>query len=42
MKLAAGDRRLVQVDLLYPRDSTLPQILTVKTLPVEQPSKKKS
>jgi hypothetical protein len=32
MKLAAGDRRLVQVDLLYPPDSTPPQILTVKTL----------
>jgi hypothetical protein len=32
MKLAAGDRRLVQVDLLYPPDSTPPQILTVRTL----------
>lgn len=32
MKLAPGDRRLVQVDFLYPPDSTPPQILTVRTL----------
>ena len=32
MKMAEGDRRLVQVDLLYPPDSTPPQILTIKTL----------
>ncbi|WP_339375293.1 DUF3370 domain-containing protein [Stenomitos frigidus] len=32
LKLAKGDRRLVQVDFLYPPDSTPPQILTVRTL----------
>ncbi len=36
MNLAAGDRRLVQVDLLYPPDSTPPQILTVRTLKGEE------
>lgn len=32
MKMAKGDRRLVQFDFLYPPDSTPPQILTVRTL----------
>lgn len=32
MKLGRGDRRLVQVDFLYPPDSTPPQVLTVRTL----------
>jgi hypothetical protein len=31
LEMAGGDRRLVQVDLLYPPDSTPPQMLTVKT-----------
>jgi hypothetical protein len=31
LKLAGGDQRLVQVDFLYPPDSTPPQVLTVKT-----------
>jgi hypothetical protein len=33
MQMAKGDRRLVQVDFLYPPDSTPPQVLTIKTLP---------
>ncbi|MGA7935940.1 MAG: DUF3370 domain-containing protein [Kovacikia sp.] len=32
LMMKPGDRRLVQVDLLYPADSTPPQILTVRTL----------
>jgi hypothetical protein len=32
LTMQPGDRRLVQVDLLYPADSTPPQILTIKTL----------
>lgn len=32
LAMKPGDRRLVQVDLLYPPDSTPPQVLTVKTL----------
>jgi len=32
LNLPGGDRRIVQVDLLYPPDSTPPQVLTVKTL----------
>lgn len=32
LTLPGGDRRLVQVDLLYPPDSTPPQVLTVQTL----------
>jgi hypothetical protein len=32
LRMEKGDRRLVQVDFLYPPDSTPPQILTVKTL----------
>lgn len=32
LEMPAGDRRLVQVDLLYPPDSTPPQVLTVQTL----------
>jgi hypothetical protein len=32
LNMGGGDRRLVQVDLLYPPDSTPPQVLTVKTI----------
>lgn len=32
LNMPQGDRRLVQVDLLYPPDSTPPQVLTVRTL----------
>lgn len=32
LKMPPGDRRQVQVDLIYPPDSTPPQVLTVKTL----------
>jgi hypothetical protein len=32
LNMKAGDRRLVQVDFLYPPDATPPQVLTVKTL----------
>jgi Protein of unknown function (DUF3370) len=32
LNMPAGDRRTVQVDFLYPPDSTPPQVLTVKTL----------
>jgi len=32
MNMKPGDRRLVQVDLLYPADSTPPQVLTVRTV----------
>ena len=32
LKMPAGDRRLVQLDLLYPPDSTPPQVLTVRTV----------
>lgn len=32
LPMAPGDRRLVQLDLLYPPDSTPPQVLTVRTL----------
>ncbi|NJP11768.1 MAG: DUF3370 domain-containing protein [Leptolyngbyaceae cyanobacterium RU_5_1] len=32
LNLQGGDRRVVQVDFLYPPDSTPPQVLTVKTL----------
>lgn len=31
LNIPAGDRRLVQVDLLYPPDATPPQVLTVST-----------
>ena len=31
LNMKAGDRRLVQVDLLYPPDATPPQVLTVST-----------
>jgi hypothetical protein len=31
LKMPPGDRRLVQVDFLYPPDSTPPQVLTVRT-----------
>ncbi|MEB3336565.1 MAG: DUF3370 domain-containing protein, partial [Leptolyngbyaceae bacterium] len=34
LNMPKGDRRLVQVDFLYPPDATPPQVLTVKTLPV--------
>lgn len=33
LNLKGGERRLVQVDLLYPPDSTPPQVLTIQTLP---------
>jgi hypothetical protein len=32
LEMPAGDRRLVQVDFLYPPDATPPQVLTVQTL----------
>jgi len=32
LEMKQGDRRLVQIDFLYPPDSTPPQVLTVKTL----------
>lgn len=32
LELPPGDRRLVEVDFLYPPDSTPPQVLTVRTL----------
>lgn len=32
LKLATGEKRSVQVDFIYPPDSTPPQVLTVKTL----------
>lgn len=32
MEMAPGDRRLVQVDVIYPADSTPPQVITVQTL----------
>ncbi|NJN49169.1 MAG: DUF3370 domain-containing protein [Alkalinema sp. RL_2_19] len=32
LKMPAGDRRLVKFDVIYPADSTPPQVLTVKTL----------
>jgi hypothetical protein len=31
LTMPPGDRRTVQVDLVYPPDATPPQILTVKT-----------
>jgi len=44
LTLPPGDRRLVQVEFLYPPDSTPPQVLTIRTLapsvplPPERPS----
>lgn len=32
LRMKEGDRRLVQVDFLYPPDATPPQVLTIKTL----------
>jgi hypothetical protein len=32
LNMLPGDRRLVEVDFLYPPDSTPPQVLTVRTL----------
>lgn len=32
LRMKKGDRRLVQVDFLYPPDATPPQVLTIKTL----------
>ncbi|HEY9848603.1 MAG TPA: DUF3370 domain-containing protein [Leptolyngbyaceae cyanobacterium] len=32
LKMPPGDRRLVQVDFLYPPDASPPQVLTVKTI----------
>jgi hypothetical protein len=37
LKMPPGDRRLVQVDFLYPPDSTPPQVLTVQTLEPQPP-----
>jgi Protein of unknown function (DUF3370) len=38
LNLPPGDRRAVQVNFLYPPDSTPPQVLTVRTIdPTEQP-----
>jgi hypothetical protein len=31
LKMPSGDRRLVQVDFLYPPDATPPQVLTVRS-----------
>lgn len=31
LKMKSGDRRLVQIDFLYPPDSTPPQVLTIRT-----------
>ncbi|HEY9809371.1 MAG TPA: DUF3370 domain-containing protein [Halomicronema sp.] len=33
LKMPPGDRRLVQVDFLYPPDATPPQVLTIKSEP---------
>jgi hypothetical protein len=33
LRMPPGNRRLVQVQFLYPPDSTPPQVLTVQTLP---------
>ncbi|WP_342749065.1 DUF3370 family protein [Tychonema bourrellyi] len=32
LRLAAGERRSIKVDFIYPPDATAPQVLTVKTL----------
>jgi len=32
LKMPPSDQRLVQVDFLYPPDSTPPQVLTIRTL----------
>ena len=32
LSMKSGDRRLVQIDFLYPPDSTPPQVLTIRTL----------
>ena len=32
LNLPPGDRRAVQINLLYPPDSTPPQVLTVRTI----------
>jgi hypothetical protein len=32
LEMAPGDRRLVEVDFLYPPDATPPQVLTIRTL----------
>ncbi|NJL37245.1 MAG: DUF3370 domain-containing protein [Leptolyngbyaceae cyanobacterium SM1_4_3] len=37
LEMPGGDRRLVQVDFLYPPDATPPQVLTVQTLETEAP-----
>jgi hypothetical protein len=37
LEMPGGDRRLVQVDFLYPPDATPPQVLTVQTLEAEAP-----
>lgn len=38
LELQRGDRRLVQVDFLYPPDATPPQALTIHTLTSNEPS----
>jgi hypothetical protein len=35
LRMPSGDRRLVQVQFLYPPDSTPPQVLTVQSLPLQ-------
>lgn len=37
LRMPRGDRRLVQVDFIYPPDSTPPQVLTVRTLDQQSP-----
>ena len=36
LNLAAGEERQVLIDFLYPPDSTPPQVLTVRTLPISE------
>jgi hypothetical protein len=36
LNMKPGDKRLVQVDFLYPPDATPPQVLTVETASREQ------
>ncbi|MER3587578.1 MAG: hypothetical protein C4322_03845, partial [Mastigocladus sp. ERB_26_1] len=36
LNMKPGDKRLVQVDFLYPPDATPPQVLTVETAGREQ------
>jgi len=32
LNIPAGDRRLVEIDFLYPPDASPPQVITVKTI----------